>query len=329
MESKSERKVKFDHWLASACPEGIKACLAMPGDASLRQYFRVITADGSYVAMDAPPPENCQPFTAIAGALREMALVTPEIKAADLQNGFLLLSDFGDQTYLQALQTNTSLAHADHLYRLALQALAVMQTCPQVSGHILQPFGRAWMEREWAWHQEWFLQKWLGHTTVVSPAIDACYEQLIVSALEQPHGFMHRDFHSANLMVLPDEKVGVLDFQDAFIGPVTYDVASLLRDCYIDWPPAQVREWALYYARLIKLEVDEVTYMRWFDWMGLQRHLKALMTFARKAVRDQQPRYLQHVPRTLNYIINVSEQYPELGAMTNFYKEVKIPLCVP
>lgn len=327
MESKSERKVKFDHWLSRACPQRINACQAMPGDASLRQYTRVLTDAGSFVAMDAPPPENCQPFVAIAAALRDMGLSAPAIVAADQANGFLLLSDFGDQTYLSALQHDRALHHAERLYHAALQALSVMQTCRTVAPHRLQPFGREWMEREWAWHQEWFLQQWLGHKAPLSSAVEACYEKLILSALEQPQVFMHRDFHSANLMVLSDGNVGVLDFQDAFIGPFTYDAVSLLRDCYIDWPQANVREWALYYAKLLKVEDDEAAYLRWFDWMGLQRHIKALMTFARKYVRDQQPHYLQHVPRTLHYIVTVSQQYPELEAMTKFYQEVTLP-CV-
>tara|TARA_R110000868_G_scaffold90546_3_gene251229 strand:- start:2669 stop:3655 length:987 start_codon:yes stop_codon:yes gene_type:complete len=328
MESKSERKVKFDHWLGAVCPQSVRQCTAMPGDASFRQYFHVASAEQSYVAMNAPPPENCQPFVAIAAALRDMGVQTPEIFAADLSQGFLLLSDFGDTTFLQALQSNPSVSEADHLYHRALQALAVMQMCRSVPGHPLQPFGREWMEREWAWHQEWFLQKWQGMSSASHPMLNDCYEKLILSALEQPQVFMHRDYHSANLMVLDGGEVGVLDFQDAFMGPLTYDVASLLRDCYIDWPPSKVREWALYYANLIKIDVDEATFMRWFDWMSLQRHIKALMTFARKAVRDQQPRYLQHVPRTLNYIVTTSQQYPELEAMTEFYQET-VSLCVP
>ncbi len=169
---------------------------------------------------------------------------------------------------------------------------------------------------------EWTLHKWLGITSVPA-AVHTCYEQLITSALEQPQVFMHRDFHSANLMVLPAQEVGILDFQDAFIGPVTYDPASLLRDCYIEWPAAKTTEWALFYADLLKL--PEEKFIRWFDFMSIQRHIKALMTFARKAVRDNTPRYLAHVPRTLNYIITVSAAYPELDALRQFYTETVMP----
>ncbi len=319
MESKSERNLKFQRWLNSVCQSGVASCHAMQGDASTRQYSRIVTPTGSYVAMDAPPPENCRAFVSIASALRALGLHAPEVFAADIQEGFLLLSDFGDTTYLRAMSAEKNIALADELYIRALRALHLMQSCRHVTQHTLDPFGREWMEREWAWHQDWFLQKLLGLNSAISPVVHQCYEQLINSALSQPQVFMHRDFHSANLMVLQDKKVGILDFQDAFIGPLTYDAVSLLRDCYIDWPVTNVHEWAAYYANLHGVPVE--IFMRWFDWMGLQRHIKALMTFARKAVRDQQPRYLQYVPRTLNYIITVSAAYPELKALHKFYSE--------
>lgn len=323
MESAKERKLKFEQWLASAVPEQITAYSAMPGDASLRSYYRVITTAASYVAMDAPPPENCQPFVAIAAALRSMGLQAPEIFAADIEHGFLLLTDFGNTTCLQALKQEPIMMHVENLYKRALRALSVMQTCREVPNHALQPFGREWMEREWLWHQEWFLEKWLGLSAAGNPDLHSCYELLIVEALSQPQVFMHRDYHSANLMVLPTGDVGILDFQDAFIGPLTYDAASLLRDCYIDWPEPFVQKMLEHYADLLRaqgsLDVANDTLKRWFDWMGLQRHIKALMTFSRKFVRDDQPRYLEFVPRTLQYIVEVSQQYPQLHALTAFY----------
>lgn len=324
MESKSERKIKFEHWLRQKLGDNMLASTAMPGDASFRSYCRVYTPNASYVAMDAPPPENCHHFTAIAEALRAMGLQAPEIKAADMQSGFLLLTDFGDTTFLQAFTDPPTSTVADDLYSRALQALSVMQACRSVPGIELKPFGREWMVREWAWHQEWFLEKWLGMSAAGNTALHACYEQLIIEALQQPQVFMHRDYHSANLMVLPGQEVGILDFQDAFIGPLTYDLASLLRDCYVDWPEAETKRRVLFYAGLLRKQgllnhVSDENFIRWFDWMGLQRHIKALMTFARKFVRDQQPRYLAYVPRTLNYIIQVSQHYPELRALSDYY----------
>ena len=334
MESKSDRKIKFEAWLQGACPQGIDHIQLMPGDASTRHYYRLLTSAGSFVAMDAPPPENCLPFVAVAKALRANDLHAPEIHAADIEKGFLLLSDLGETTLLTALISWKQIQYADELYRRVLSVLSEMQTIHQVTGYALPPFGRAWLEREWSWHQEWTLDKWLGISQVPT-AVHACYEKLIISALEQPQVFMHRDFHSANLMVMPTQELGILDFQDAFIGPVTYDPASLLRDCYIDWPVEKVTEWAIFYADLLK--IPEEKFIFWFDLMSIQRHLKALMTFARKAVRDNTPRYLTHVPRTLNYIITISAAYPELDALRQFYAETVMPaiqqkvpaLCVP
>ncbi|HTM62895.1 MAG TPA: phosphotransferase [Gammaproteobacteria bacterium] len=324
MESKSERKVKFEHWLCKILGQGQFEIVPMPGDASFRSYSRVLTQGKSYVAMDAPPPENCQSFVSIAAALRALSLNVPDIFASDLTNGFLLLSDFGDITYLNALNLDSASAQADALYLRALKALAVMQECREVPGHELKPFGREWMTREWDWHQEWFLEKWLGLSAVVNPALHSCYELLILAAESQPQVFMHRDYHAANLMVLPNNETGILDFQDAFIGPLTYDPVSLLRDCYIDWAEADIRRRALSYADMLRkqgliTQVTDDVFMRWFDWMGLQRHIKALMTFARKFVRDQQPRYLEFIPRTLNYVIQVSRHYPELRVLNEFY----------
>jgi len=157
--------------------------------------------------------------------------------------------------------------------------------------------------------------------------LDACYEVVVESAASQPQVFMHRDFHSANLMVM-NEEVGILDFQDAFIGPVTYDLVSLLRDCYIDWPTERVTSWANAYRLMLQsrglLEgVDQKTFMRWFDLMGVQRHLKALLTFARKQVRDHQSTYLKHIPRTLCYLLNTTEKYPELLPLNEYLQSVK------
>jgi aminoglycoside/choline kinase family phosphotransferase len=337
MESKTDRKLKLENWLSNVCLDGYQI-VAMPGDASFRHYYRITTPKASYVAMDAPPPENCQPFVAIAETLRGMGLQAPAVLESDIEHGFLLLTDLGDVTYLKALREQPVLA--DDLYQRALSALAVMQDCRTVPGHTLKPFGRDWMTREWAWHQEWFVEKWLALPMPQQPALHSCYEKLIESAEKQPQVFMHRDYHSANLMVLPNN-VGILDFQDAFIGPLTYDPASLLRDCYIDWPTARVQKWLIDYANMLRERgvlnnVTNAEFQRWFDWMGLQRHIKALMTFARKFERDNERHYLQYVPRTLNYVIQVSRQYPELEALADFYANTVQPvikdaktLCVP
>lgn len=318
------RRQELEQWLRSEV--GLREINLQPmqGDASFRRYFRV----PPYVVMDAPPQtEKCAPFVAIARALRAAGLQAPEIYHADMDRGFLALTDFGDQMYLKTL----TYENADSLYRYALRALLIMHHCTEVPSHTLAPFGANFMRQEWAWHQEWFLQKYLQMDFCPElQQVNHCYELLIASAAEQPQVFMHRDYHSANLMVLPDD-VGILDFQDAFIGPITYDLASLLRDCYIDWPKQQVEKWALTYFAWLQEKgelqnISEGKFLRWFDLMGIQRHLKALMTFARKSVRDNQPQYLAFIPRTLNYVVSVSSQYKELAPLHAYYLKVK-ELC--
>lgn len=333
-----EREDTLKQWLAVECGLSSATLLPMVGDASFRRYFRVVTPAQSFVVMDAPPAkENCHPYVAVANALRELGINTPDIFHADIARGFLLLTDFGDMTYLNALNND----NADKLYQPALQALATLQSCSSVAGHTIPTFGADLMWREWAWHKEWFLQRLLGLSlsAVEEENLQTCFALLVESAIQQPQVFMHRDYHSANLMVLPENKVGVLDFQDAFIGPLTYDLVSLLRDCYIAWPEERVMQWVKIYSQQITGKtdiVDHATFIRWFDWMGVERHLKALFTFARKKVRDEQAQYLQHIPRTLHYILTVSHRHPALRYLHDYYRDkvwpqwekMRVSLCV-
>lgn len=346
-----ERQTALSEWLQTLVELPPFTITPMQGDASFRRYFRINTSNGSFVAMDAPPAtENCRPFVAIANALRDHQLNAPHIFAANVEQGFLLLTDFGDQTFLKTLNIN----NADKLYQSALDALAILQSCESVTGHTIPSFNREFMLKEWAWFKEWVLHKWLGLTLSNESELDTCYEKLIQSAEQQPQVFMHRDFHSANLMVILDSvsdvlnsanaprpaitndstscglsaessHVGILDFQDAFIGPITYDAVSLLRDCYIDWPQEKVEAWVEYYRQQLLHHGVQVTsqkeFLTWFDLMGVQRHLKALLTFARKKVRDQQPQYLVFVPRTLNYLLEVTKRYPELSALHLYLRD--------
>lgn len=331
MESIPARKIQLDQWLQTICTHTPLSLQPLAGDASFRRYYRLNSpAQPSCIVMDAPPAqEKCEPFIAVANALRALGLNTPTIFAADTAQGFLLLSDFGDATFLRAVTQE----NADLLYTRALQALANMQVCKETPGHPLLPFDRTWMMNEWEWHQTWFLTQYLG-VSYVPAAVTDCYRHIVEVALTQPQTFMHRDYHSANLMVLPDNELGILDFQDAFIGPLTYDLASLLRDAYIDWPAERVNAWLRTYWEIIQKQptmpacsLQELTY--WFDLMGIQRHLKAIMTFARKYLRDKQPGYLQHIPRTLNYILQVSARYPELAALHAYYTDTVLPKVQP
>lgn len=315
-----EREEALRIWLAKSCHLEDIVLKPMAHDASFRRYFRIVTPNGSLVAMDAPViHENCTSYVAIADALKKHGLCVPDILAKNLSLGFLLLSDLGDKTYLKVLNEH----NADILYQRAQDALFNLQGLKKVTDWTLPLFNRDFMWQEWTGFKTWFIEELLGLTLTekTERMLKKAFSLLIESAIEQPQVFMHRDYHSANLMQLENDRVGILDFQDAFIGPLTYDLVSLLRDCYVAWPIDRVRQWALLFHDQLRMGnkaylFHEAQFMRWFDWMGIERHLKALMTFARKAVRDQQYHYLLHVPRTLHYLITVSASYPE---MTPFY----------
>lgn len=321
----TDRFTLMHDWLKNSCQLDNIQIEPMTPDASFRRYYRITKENKTFVLMDAPPPEkSCAPFVAIDNCLREHGLSAPIIYQAQLDLGFLLLSDLGDHTYLKTLNT----ANANDLYQRALTALAQISRI----SFDLPKFSAAFMYEEWNAHKEWFLNKFLQiDFTSVEVSLNNCMQQIIQSAIDQTQVFMHRDYHSANLMVLEND-VGILDFQDAFIGPVTYDVVSLLRDCYITWPEEKVMQWLNYYYQQLLaakvIEIDAQTFQRWFDLMGLQRHIKALLTFSRKKVRDNHPQYLKHVPGTLNYIIAVSAKYPEFAVLHQFYKGKVFPLCV-
>ncbi len=287
------------------------------GDASFRRYFRVRSHNLSWIAVDAPPEkEDSRPFVAIAHAWESLAIQTPRVFLADVDTGFMLLSDLGDDLYLQALTPG----NADRLYGEALQTLTHIQQCRSVAHYPLPSYDAALLAREMDLFDDWFVTPLLGIALTEAEArvLAATKALLQASALEQPQACVHRDFHSRNLMVTASDGPGVLDFQDAVIGPVTYDLVSLLRDCYIAWPETQVRDWALGYRRtLLEMRlldaVDEATFLRWFDWMGMQRHMKAIGIFARLQLRDGKPAYLGDIPRTLTYLYQVARRYPQFS----------------
>ncbi len=287
-------------------------------DASFRQYFRVRYGDNSLIVMDAPPEhEDCRPFVHIARLFLEIGLHVPKILAQDLERGFLLLSDLGTTLMQDALDEHS----VARLYGDALGALLMLQARGPRDG-TLPPYDQALLMREMRLFPEWFLERHLHITLTASQqeAMESVYLSLAHSALEQPRVCVHRDYHSRNLLVTERNNPGIVDFQDAVVGPVTYDLVSLLRDCYIDWPKARVEDWALGYRQLahrsgILQEEDEAQFLRWFDLMGVQRHLKALGIFARLHHRDGKPGYLNALPRTLGYVLDVTARYAELDAL--------------
>ncbi len=283
-------------------------------DASFRRYFRVAFDGETRIAMDAPPEkEALGPFVQIGKRLRGVGLHVPEILAEDHAQGFLLLSDLGSRQYLSELTDQT----VERLYGDALGALTVLQACGPTEGEV-PPYDRALLLREMELFREWYLGRHLGLRlgAAENALLDDTFALLAEAALEQPRVCVHRDYHSRNLMVC-DHNPGILDFQDAMMGPVTYDLVSLLRDCYVAWPREQVEEWALGYQDLacqsgILAERDGERFLRWFDLMGVQRHLKATGIFARLNHRDGKPGYLNDIPRTLGYVYDVSGRHHEL-----------------
>jgi len=315
----------LEKWLIEDCQ--LMGCSIQPmqNDASFRRYFRIQYAENSYVAMDASDEKkSCIPYVAITQALRRCGLNTPEVIASDLAQGFLLITDFGHRILLKELNNDT----ADSFYALALKELALLQSCRIHAAWTVPLFTEEWMYQELEGYKEWFLKKHLGlHlSSATERSLAECFHFLVKSIVNQPYVLMHRDYHSANLMLLPQDKIGILDFQDAFMGPVTYDLVSLLRDCYIAWPDVYVDKLALYYRDLLKLSVGDREFLRWFDLMGLQRHLKALLTFSRKYHRDGNDHYLQYIPRTVNYIATIGDRYQECDPLCAIMNEAII--CV-
>lgn len=315
----NERVISLKKWLNHIFSSSNVQFELLSGDASFRRYFRVYNGTQSFVAMDAPPQqESCAPFVAIAKAFKAVGLNTPEIYDADVNQGFLLLADFGDQLYLNALNQQT----ADRLYHQAFSALLQIAKCQQFNDYTLPRFDAKLYLEELNLFRDWYLQGLLGVELSQDElqTLTHTYQLLINAALNQPQVCVHRDYHSRNLMVLPKNEVGILDFQDAVWGPVTYDILSLLRDCYIDWPEEQVIQWALQYQRLLLTEGllskdDPQQFLRWFDWIGLQRNLKCIGIFSRLHLRDNKSGYLQDIPRVVRYADRVCGRYPEFAAL--------------
>ena len=266
--------------------------------------------------MDAPPDkEDTGPFVRIAQQFRKIGLNVPEVIEQDLDNGFLLLSDLGQQTYLGLLDAG----NVERLYGDAMDALMVLQIGTDTDPDFLPKYDRRLLLDEMALFRDWLLRQHLGLDLNDEQlrSLQDSFDFLASSALEQPSVWVHRDYHSRNLMKTERHNPGILDFQDAVSGPVTYDLVSLLKDCYIDWPREQVESWVKAYHRLslesgLRITKDEQEYLRWFDLMGVQRHLKASGIFARLYHRDGKTGYLADIPRTVGYISQLRDHYPEL-----------------
>ncbi len=285
-------------------------------DASFRSYWRTQHGGRSWIAMDSPPElEDPRPWLEIGARLSAAGLHVPEVRAHDLELGFLLIEDLGSQLYLPALNDDS----ADALYDDAMEALLRMQRDVDATG--LPPYDHAFLQRELEIMPEWFLRRHLGCSPECEEwdVLEMAFTTLLHNALGQPRCFVHRDYHSRNLLVTADNNPGIIDFQGALHGPITYDLASLLRDCYIVWDRPRVEAWAeshrlrLLDAGLIAADISGQRFLRWFDLIGLQRHIKVLGIFCRLHYRDDKPGYLDDLPRVYDYVIEVASRYPELA----------------
>lgn len=313
------RLLELKRWLADYT--GIDDLRPASEDASFRRYFRVGGAD-SKIAMDAPPPaEDCRPFVQVASYLHQMGLNAARVLHADLERGFLLLTDLGTEQYLDRLPDDREV-----LYASAVDALVVMAERGEQFRAALPPYDTELLTFEMSLFHDWLCEGFLG--LEFSPDEEAGWQQtvslLVDSALEQPRVFVHRDYHSRNLMVSADAP-GILDFQDAMNGPLTYDLVSLLKDCYVKWPPSFVETQAKRFFDARQRPVDWVQFRRWFDLMGVQRHLKAAGIFARLNLRDGKPGYMHDIPRTLSYITDLAGVYDELAFLADFIMQRVLP----
>jgi aminoglycoside/choline kinase family phosphotransferase len=292
-------------------------------DASFRRYFRVTRGEDTFIVMDAPPEkESLGPFLKVARMLLGIGLNVPVVLAKDQQRGFLLLSDLGRRQYLDELDSGEA---ADRLYADALGALCTMQTADGAMARDLPRYDHSLLMREMELMPEWFLRRHLGLqiSAAERAMLDRLFETLAQDALAQPAAFVHRDYHSRNLLVTAAGNPGILDFQDAVWGPVTYDLVSLLKDCYVEWPAPRVRTWALQYrerllAKGFPLGLTEAAFIRGFDLIGLQRHIKVLGIFARLYYRDGKAQYLKDLPLVLRYTRDAAAQYAETAEFADF-----------
>lgn len=301
------------------------------GDASFRKYYRLsLEGDMHFIAVHAPPEkENNEAFIAVQQLMAARQLPVPALLGWDLERGFLLQEDFGDRLLRPVL---TDVSAADRYYRVAFDSLVAMQQVPVDSGQ-LPDYDHQRLIDEMALFPQWFVKGLLNYELDDAEyrILAELFNALSQRAQAQRQGFVHRDFHSRNIMLLPEGRLGLIDFQDALRGPLTYDLVSLLRDCYVSWPRQQVADWALECRRKMAdagvAVPDADTFMVDFDWMGLQRHIKVLGIFARLQLRDGKSTYLDDLPLVIAYTLAVARQYPECAAFVAWFEQRLLPLA--
>lgn len=321
------RKQQLIDWLSQQSGREPIHLTPLDGGASFRRFFRFSLNHQTYIAMDAPPDrENSQRYVNLTAQLSALGLAIPTIFGADTHQGFIWLSDFGDTLYFRHLNRH----NVDALYRAAFAPLLTLQQATTLD---LPAFTHDILCHRLAGFRHTFIEAYLGLT--LSPSeqqvINDTFAYLIKAVLSQPQVPIHYDYHSQNLLLLDDGTTGIVDFQDAQKGPITYDLVSLLRDCYVAWPRVQVRAWvADYYAQLqhqqiITANISRQQFNEWFDLTGMKRHLRASFVFARKWLRDNDASYLAHLPRTLHYVRATCEDYPQLAPFQQLLEQTLIP----
>ncbi len=341
-----QRIEQIKHWLETEIQADIQSFNPASNDASFRRYFRVIFKQGvfhqvagqSFIVMDAPPgKEDIAPFIKIAASLENTGVNVPHLYAVNDSMGFILMSDLGHDAYLSMLTAASSemgIEQANKLYSDAMSALVIMQSGMQSAINNqkieLPDYDAERLKAEMMLLPEWYIKVHCQYT--LNKAEQMVLEQAMVrlthSAEEQPQFFVHRDYHSRNLMFYEEHNPGVIDFQDAVVGPVTYDLVSLLRDSYIAWPEQQVYVWLEQYRQILLREKllepdDKKQFIRWFDWMGIQRQLKVVGIFCRLNYRDGKDNYLNDIPQTLDYLYKVCARYPEFEALLELLRRLE------
>ena len=310
-------------WLRDLGVELQSDFVNIAGDASFRRYFRVLVNGESRVLMDSPPPsDDIKPFVDIDQRLREVDLNAPEIFHADLPNGFLLLEDFGDDLYRDLLQKN----NVDSLFPALFDVLKRLALAADITD--LPLFSEQKLRRDMDLFPDWYLGEYrnmMNRTQLDSLWGDFC-AKIIDSAMKQPQCFVHRDFHSCNLLRITGNDIGIIDFQDAVIGPISYDFISLIWDRYISWPRPRLENWMEQFRLDLGLDVEPAEWRRYCDLMGLQRNIKIVGIFARLHYRDGKNGYLEMIPRFYDYITGTLRLYPEFAEVLEF---LETPECAP
>jgi len=315
-------------WLSQTCQFSIEKIISLAGDASFRQYFRIHgyfpnESSRQFMLMDASSEnENIHQFIQIAKILKNMRINVPDIIRESPNEGFLILEDFGDDLLLSKLNDQS----ADFFYTKAIDILLQIQAQP--IPYQLPSFDIPYMLKEMQLFQDWFLEQHLNLklSATEQQLIKASFLNIAKTIDGYPKSMIHRDFHSRNLMVLPNNDLGVIDFQDAMIGPRAYDLASLLKDCYISWDKKQQIKWSTYFYHGLKTETEINDFLKEFSLCGIQRHIKVLGIFSRLNYRDGKSRYLADLPLTWQYLTQALEDHPELAAFKNFIKSKVEPL---